>query len=216
MSELDICTLGAASLNSETNVATCDVSRQFGPGGEEEEPLGTAAIIQCLGVTSLPLGPSDSGHADGIVMTPCGSYSSGVIGATDTRCADVYGMLEPGETCIHDVGEDPDKRARTFYKQNCAATIVGNDVAWILDKDTEKVTLAAFGHVLEVSASQGMVLCPKGGKCGIRLAEDGSVTIWGASVSLGGLTTPGTPATAVLMGPAGIAGVPAPNVFITL
>lgn len=214
MANFDVCTMGAATLNSETNVATVELSREF--GDDEFESLGTAPMMMALGVTALPSGPSDAGHAEAVVMTPCGPYVSGVVGATDSRCADVIGMMKPGETCVHNTGGTAETRARSFYKENYTSTIVGNDLVFMLDRKNEKITITGFGHIFEMSKGQGILLMAKGGTNGIQLKDDGSVTIWGSSVNLGGLTTAGTPATTVLMGPSGMAGVPAPNVYITL
>lgn len=215
MSDFDVCTLGAATLNKQTNVLTVETCREFGQDGERE-PLGTAPMISALGLTAMPAGPSKEGHAEGIVMSPCGPYTSGIIGGTDTRSADVVGNMRPGETCVHNTGGTAETRARTFYKENCAATIVGNDIVMMFDRKNEKVTIAAFGHAFEMSKSQGILMMGKGGMNGIQLLEDGSISIWGTAINLGGRTLPGTPATKVIMGPSGITGVPAPNVFITL
>jgi hypothetical protein len=214
MPDLDLCTLGAAQLNPETNVVTVQTLREF--DDEQTEALGDAPMMCALGVTAIPLGPSDGGHAEGVTMSPCGPYASGIVGATDTRCADVVGNMKPGETCVHNTGGTAKTRARSFYKENCAATIVGDDLVLMLDRKNSKITISGFGHVFEMSVAQGIVMMAKGGKNGIRLQEDGSVSIWGTSVNLGGMTAPGTPATAVIMGPSGMTGVPAPNVFITL
>jgi len=214
MPDLDLCTLGAAQLNPETNVVTVQTLREF--DDEQTEALGDAPMMCALGVTAIPLGPSDDGHAEGITMSPCGPYASGIVGATDTRCADVVGRMKPGDTCVHNTGGTAETRSRGFFKENCASVIVGNDLVLMLDRKNSKITITGFGHIFEMSSAQGVLMMAKGGKNGIQLKEDGSVTIWGTTVNLGGLTTPGTPATAVVMGPSGITGVPAPNVFITL
>lgn len=215
MSELDTCTMGAATLNAKTNVVTCELSREIGTEGESE-PIGRAAMIQCLGVTALPVGPSKDGHAEGVFLSPCGPYVAGIIGGNDTRCADVYGNAKPGDTILHNTGGNAETRSRAMCKENVFSVIVGNDLVLMMDRKNSKITIAGFGHVFEMSTAQGIVMMAKGGKNGIKLQEDGSVTIWGTTVNLGGASTPGTPATAVVMGPSGITGVPAPNVFITL
>lgn len=215
MAEYDVCTLGAATRNSETNVVTVEVSRETGLDGEAE-PMGTAPMLMAVGLTALPAGPSDTGHAEGVLLSPCGPYTAAIVGGTDSRCADVIGLMKAGETCAHNTGGTPETRARTFYKENCISSIVGNDLMLILDRKNEKIVITGFGHIFEMSKAQGVIMGAKGGTNGIQLKEDGSVTIWGSVVNIGGLTTAGTPATSVLMGPAGMAGVPAPNVFITL
>jgi hypothetical protein len=214
--ELDIVTLGASELNSTTSVATVEISRQFGQDGESE-PIGNAPLIQCLGITALPAEPDENGHAEGVALSPCGSYTSGVIGGTDTRCADIVGKLGPGETCVHNTGGTADTRSRLLLKENMASIILGKGKAIVIcDAKNNAITITGFGRIFEMSDANGIVLGGKNGKGGIRIDDDGNVTIWGTSVNLGGATTAGTTATAVMMGASGMVAVPAPNVYITL
>jgi hypothetical protein len=186
--ELDLVTLGAAQLNKQTNVATIQTLREFGQDGETE-PLGNAPNLCALGVTALPLGPSKAGHAEGIVLSPCGSYTSGIVGATDTRCADVIGELAPGEVALHSMGEDPTKRARVFCKENSLSLIIGNDTVFVMDRENEAVNLTVFGHTVEVSKENGIMMAEKGGAW-IQL-KDGKATISGSSTTASGALTMG-------------------------
>jgi hypothetical protein len=183
---------------------------------DTREDLGEMPLMFGLGLTALPAAPDESGQAEGVAIEGVGGFNACAVGGRDTRCADVAGKLKPGETCIHNTGGTPETRSRVLLKENCASIIVGNNLTLILDRKNSKIQITGFGHIFEMSAAQGIVMGAKGGKNGIQLKEDGSVTIWGTSVNLGGMTTPGTSATSVIMGPSGVAGVPAPNVYITL
>lgn len=186
--ELDLVTLGAAQLNGQTNVATIQTLREFGQDGETE-PLGNAPNLCALGITALPLGPSDAGHAEGVVLSPCGSYTSGIIGATDTRCADVIGELAPGETAVHSTGEDATKRARLFCKENSLSLIVGNDTVFVMDRENKAINLTAFGHTFEISEGNGIMMAEKDGAW-IQL-KGGKATISGSSTTASGALTMG-------------------------
>lgn len=214
----DVYTLGAARVTNPDGSFTspvCHLTLEVDESSETREDLGEMPLMFGLGLTALPAPPDENGQADGVAIEGVGGFNACVVGGRDTRCSDVAGKLKPGETCVHNTGGKAETRARVLLKENCAAVIVGNDLVQLLDRKNSKVQIIGFGHIFEISAGQGIVMTPKGGKCGIQLKEDGSVTIWGTTVNLGGLSAPGTPATAVLMGPSGITGVPSKNVFIT-
>lgn len=214
----DLYTLGASRVvNADGSFTSpvCHVTLEVDEATGTREDMGEVPLMFALGLTSLPAAPDENGQADGVALEGVGGFNSCVVGGRDTRCSDVAGKLKPGETCVHNTGGTSETRARVLLKENCAAIIVGNDLVQMLDRKNQKIQIIGFGGVFEMSKAQGIVMTPKGGKCGIQLKEDGSVTIWGATVNLGGLSAPGTPATAVLMGPSGITGVPSKNVFIT-
>lgn len=207
MPEFDVCTMGAATLNAETNVLTVELSNESGLDGDNE-PLGTAPMMSCLGVTALPAGPSGTGHADAVVMRPCGPYVAGIIGGSDTRSADVIGQLKPGETAVHNTGGSAAKRSRAFFKEDCASIIVGNDLVLMLDRKNSKITITGFGSIFEMSAAQGITMMTKGGKAAIHIMENGTIDIMAPTINLGGASLPATPATAVLCGVSGMTGIP--------
>ena len=214
----DVDTLGAARVDNPDGPFTspvCHTTIEVDEATGTREDMGEIPLMFALGLTALPAAPDEKGQADGVALEGAGGFNACVVGGRDTRCSDVAGKLKPGDTCLHNTGGTGETRARVLLKENCAATIVGNDLVQILDRKNSKYQVIGFGHIFEISAGQGIVMVPKGGKCGIQLKEDGSVTIWGTKVNLGGMSAPGTPATAVLMGPSGITGVPSKNVFIT-
>lgn len=214
----DLFTLGTGAVRDENGNQIPPTVRLLLQGGEDEsdvEDYGDIPLSNALGVTALPAAADDDGSAEGIAVE-VSSYGYACVGARDTRCSDVVGQLKAGETAVHNTGGDKTKRSRAFFKEDCASIIVGNDVVLMLDRKNKKITITGFGHIFEMSEANGVTLAPKGGKAGIQMTEAGSVYLWGANVNLGGRTTPGTPANAVIMGPSGITGVPAPNVYITL
>ena len=207
MSDIDIVTAGAASRNANTNVITVDVGRETGLDGEIE-PLGNAPMVQCLGVSAMPAAPDAAGHADVVVMSPCGPYQSAILGGSDTRCADVAGKLKAGETAIHNTGGTETTRSRAFFKENCASIIVGNDLVLMLDRKNSKITITGFGHMFEMSTANGISLMTKGGKAAIHLQDNGTIDIMAPTINFGGALSMSTPATAVLCGVSGITGIP--------
>jgi hypothetical protein len=163
--------------------------------------------MNALGLTALPAAKDDTGHAEGVfVEVPC--YGTACVGGRDTRCADVYGKLKAGETAVHNTGGDASKRSRAFFKEDCASIIVGNDLVLMLDRKNSKITITGFGHIFEMSSAQGITMMTKGGKSCIRLMENGTIDIMAPTINMGGALSAATPATAVLCGVSGMAGVP--------
>lgn|SRR5512147_115362 len=219
MTDFNLYTLGAARVTEADGKQippVCHVTLDIDEAAGIREDMGEPPLSMALGLTALPVAPTDAGKAEGVCGDGIGGYTGVCVGARDTRCSDVYGRMKPGETVLHCTGGTPDTRSRVKCAENFAAILVGNDLTISVDRKNSKIMIAGFGHVFEMSTANGIAMSTKGGKCGLQMTEDGAVFLWGTSVCLGGHTTPGTPATAVLMGPAGVAGVPAPNVYITL
>lgn len=186
MSELDIdiCTMGGAALNAQTNVLTVKLSREVGLDGDSE-PCGTAPMFQALGVTAVPSDPDDKGHAEGVVMMPCGPYVAGIVGGSDTRCADVVGKMTKGDTCLHGTHSDPDVRARVFCKENLLAVLVGNDTAIVVDRDKSAITINdANGNQFEMSKANGIYMGESGGAW--MQLKDGKITQGQSGLTLAG------------------------------
>lgn len=189
MTDFDICTMGKTTLNAQTNVATVEVYRETGLDGEKE-PSIQAPLFQCLGVTAIPEEPSEEGHAEGVVMQPCGPYVAGVIGGSDTRCADVFGKMKKGDTTLHGTHKDKTKRARVFCKENLIAILVGNDTSIVLDRGTGAFTINdKNGNQIEMSAANGIYMGEAGGAW-IQL-KDGKITQGQSGLTLAGAVTIG-------------------------
>jgi hypothetical protein len=211
----DIYTLGAARViddNGKPIPPVCHVTLEVDKESGIREDQGEVPLAFALGLTSLPAPPDDNGQADGVAIDGVGGFTSCVVGGRDTRCSDVTGKLKGGETCLHNTGGDASKRSRVLLKEDCAAIIVGNDVVQMLDRKNKKVTIAAFGHIYEMSTEQGITMMTKGGKSCIHLMEDGTIDIICSTLNIGGASAPATPATSVLCGVSGLTGVPASTV----
>lgn len=204
MTDLDVTTLGASSLDPVTNALTVQAVNEVAEG--EGEPFGEGPMYGALGVTARPAPATDDGHASGVVAADLGGQSGAVIAARDTRTTGDVAALGPGETCVHATG--PGYEARSFYKDNLIAHIVGDDFVVVQDRKNKRYTVSCFGLAFEMSESGGIVM--ESGGAGISI-KDGAVHIRG-KVILGGMAA--TPATAVIMGVSGVSGVPAPGVFI--
>ena len=186
MAEFDVCTLGAATLNSQTKVVTVELSRETGLDGEGE-PMGTAPMLMALGHAALPIGPDDKGHAEGVLLSPCGPYTAAIIGANDTRSASVYGELAPGETAIFSTGADATKRARVFCKEDSLSLLVGNDTLILVDRKNKAINISGFGHTVEISDANGILLAESGGAC-LRMTGGKLTVLAGGSTFAGACT----------------------------
>jgi len=182
--DFDICTMGEATLNAQTNVLTVKLSQEVGLDGDSE-PKGAAPMFQCLGVTAIPNPPDDKGHAEGVVMMPCGPYVSGIVGGVDTRCAEVVGKMTKGDTCLHGTHSDPDVRARVFCKENLLAVLVGNDTAIVVDRGSGAITINdASGNQFEMSEANGIYMGESGGAW--MQLKDGKITQGQSGLTLAG------------------------------
>lgn len=211
MSGMDIYTGGAARVVDADGNNILPVVRaqlQIDPAVDDAEDYGEIPLMPCLGITSLPVVPDATGKFEMVCASGVGGYNAVCIGGHDSRCVDVVGQLRPGETAIHNTGGDATKRSRAFFKENCASIIVGNDLVLMLDRKNSKITITGFGHIFEMSAAQGMTMMTKGGKSCIHLMENGTIDIMASTINLGGALSAATPATAVLCGVTGLAGIP--------
>jgi hypothetical protein len=219
----EILTLGAARVRDTDDTPIPPVVRGLLEGSDDPSDIsdeGEVPFMCALGLTALPAPKDASGHAEGnFEPAPC--YGSVCVGARDTRCSDVYGKLKAGETAVYNTGGDVSKRSRLLLKEDCASIIVGNNVVVMVDRKNSKIQIAAFGHMFQMTTNDGIVMtagvangATSEAKNGIQLMPNGKVYIWGTELYLGGHNVPSTPANAVLMGPSGMAGIPATNVFI--
>lgn len=210
MSDLDIITLGAATLDPKTKVAQVQAVRET-PSPDVTETIGEVPMMNALGLTALPAAADSAGRAEGVVCS-AGGLDGVCIGGWDTRTADVTGELRPGETCLHATG--PNFKSRVFCKDRILALVVGNDMVLTLDKVAGKIQIAGLGGIIEMTAD-GIRLVGPGGKAGIMINADGTLNLVGVAVTLGGAsTTPVSGLTNAIFGASGMTGAPAPNVHI--
>lgn len=220
----DIYTAGASRVTDAggTNILpVVRVQLEVDPETNDAEDYGEIPLMPCLGITALPAAPDDDGQAELACIEGCGGFTAICVGGRDARCVDVVGQLKPGETAVHNTGGSASKRSRLLLKEDCASIIVGNNVVVMVDRKNSKIQIAAFGHMFQMTPDDGVVMtagvangATSEAKNGIQLMPNGKVYIWGTELYLGGHNVPSTPANAVLMGPSGMAGIPATNVFI--
>jgi hypothetical protein len=195
--------LGSARLDPQTNALL--VQGKTGPCGTDENDapdLGDAPIMCALGVTSLPWPSNDNGRAQGIKLDVPGTNGV-VVGARDTRSAKVVAEMSAGESSLHSTG--PDFDSRFFAKDQLAAIVVGDDMAFSMDRKEKQITISAFGCHFELSEANGIVLMAGGAMLQLHAGVASLV----GQVVLGGRN----PVQPMLMGPGGPATVAVPGVF---
>jgi hypothetical protein len=150
--------------------------------------------MAALGLTAFPAPANENGRAQGIKVDAPGTNGV-IVGARDSRCAQVVAELAPGETCLHSTGADFD--SRVFCKDKVLALVVGKKMAVTLDEREKKLAMSAFGAYAELSADGGAYLAHGGAMIQVK---DGNVIIKGkllinnATVPLiGGVSAPGAP-----------------------
>lgn len=210
---LQLVELGAAKLDSTSSVPVAHVQLDIGDG--EVSDYGEVPMMQCLGVTSLPSAATDTGAAEGLLDENVGGLNGCVVGGRDARCASVASGLGPGGTALHSTGADNAKRSQVRCIENLLALLVGNDSILSMDRGSDLFQIGFGGAIFEINAGKIRIVA-KGGKAGIMIDESGSVSIFGIQIVLGGLSAPIPGVTNVLVGPAGMAGVPALGVHVLL
>jgi hypothetical protein len=197
---MDVVTLGAASRDEETNAVICQALQHIGEGDTDLEPFGELAMYGALGVAALPAPADASGACEAVIEEGLANSNGAVIAARDTRTADVFAALKPGETCLHSTGKKFE--SRVFCKDKLVAIVIGDDVAFVIDKKNKKISLSGFGMIFEMSEANGIVL--DAGSAAVTI-NNGVVHNRG-KVILGGMAA--SPASAVLYAPVPVQGVP--------
>jgi len=199
----DLVDLGAARLDPDTNVLLVQAkTTRIGDDDDDAPDAGDAALMCALGVTALPWPANENGRAQG-VKTDIPGTNGWITSARDTRTAKVVAEMGPGESSLHSTG--PDFDSRFFAKDQLAAIVVGNDMAFNMDRKNKKATLSAFGGHIEVSEDGGCYMAHGGAMIQVK---DGMIILTG-KVVLGGRT----PIAPVAMMVGGVP-VPAPGVFV--
>jgi hypothetical protein len=220
MYEYDIVKLESGALADGTNLAMVQATVPLGADEEVDgvEQFGDIEVFSCLGVTSMPYPADDDGHAEGIVLRDCAGTDGVVIGARDERCTSVYGSLAPGDTCVHST--DADAAAQLQAKATRQVLLAtkdsnGQNAILVIDGKNDKVQIAGFGGLIEMTKDSISLICP-GGKSSFLMKDDTIMLV--GKVILGGVTptmnlASGTIAQLAAVLPAGL--LPAPNVFVS-
>lgn len=170
--------IGASELDGETNTLTVNAK---GPG-EEEDILG-AGVWGINGVVNRPYPITDDGSCQALVLRSGPGY---VIGTRDTRINDVYGNMDPGDTCVTATG--PEHAAKLLLKETTRLIA-------LLTKDTQEKD---FGITADGTNNKVQIF---GWKQMLELSKDNFITI-GASSDAGSSAIQIKPSALVLKAPA--------------
>lgn len=191
---IELVTLSGSELRNGVPVVSAQIP-------STDEPFGAVNMVSQLGVSSLPAESNDDGQCEGVVVSPCGGMNAVCVGMTDRRTAGIYGQLSAGDTCLHATGPGAVSQVlcKAKKKQVVLATKDTQDkqALIIVDGKNDKITITGFGHVIDVSRSDGISLVDSTGKAGIQI-KDGTVSVFG-EVVLGGRTP--NPTLALMLGP---------------
>lgn len=184
----DICQINTSKLDDTSKVP---LIQAFVPitGEDDYESFGEIASYQTLGVTVLPFPPDDSGFAEGIVLRDVGSFNGAIVGARDERCAAVVANMQPGDAILHSCDPKAKAQVRCHANRQVALVTEGTDektIALVLDGSTDKVQIAAFGGLIQMSPD-GIALVAPDGKSSLLLNKDGSISLLG-NAQIGGTT----------------------------
>lgn len=167
---LDVCTLGTSRLDPRTNVIVTQTTRG-------DESFGELPMYQCLGVTSVPWAPDDKGAAEGIVAEGVGGLKGAIIGGRDARNAKITGNAKPGDTIVHTTG--PSQAAQLQLKEAKRQAVLATrdtenkQIVIMLDGNSDKVSIAAFGYGIQIARSTGISLTSANGQHGIEVTDAG-------------------------------------------
>lgn len=178
----DLVDIGSASRDATTNAVLVQAkSAQIGKTEDDAPGFDGAPVFGALGITAVPWPADDRGNAQAVVDESIPGHNGVITSMRDARAAGVVQELGPGEVAVHSTG--PDFDSVVFLKKQLLALMVGDDMAFVMDREGKKVTLTAFGMVLEFSPAQGITLT--NGQATIQLFGP-LVSIAAPSVVLGG------------------------------
>lgn len=203
--KLELAQVGAATLKQGSPRWQCSIP--IANDNDDTSNFGEVAVIQSLGVTSIPEGRDDSGGAEAVIATQVGNKRAIALGGRDTRDADIVGKLDPGDTVIHATGKGKKPQIQVKKKKRSASMVVpcedGTDALLTVDGKGHKFQFLGWKLCIQASKRDGILLSDgKGG--GIQIA-DGEVTIMG-NLRVAGMA----PGHFIVTAP--IAGIPVPGV----
>lgn len=178
--------------------------------GEDGENFGDVDHFNALGVTARPWPASDDGHAEAVAIEYVGGADAVCVGGRDARTAKVYGALAPGDSCLHSTG--PEQAAQVVCKEESRTVALvtkgpdGKNIVLVVDGQNERVQVFGFGHAIEMSRDQGIVLSSGDATLQIHagvISLVGTVVLGGripVMPVLGGTSPPGAPIPGVFVG----------------
>jgi hypothetical protein len=177
MSDTRITISGGSELDKTTN---CLMVHCTGADGED---LSSLNVFGQLGITARPFPASDDGSSAEWITMPGSNLAHA---ARDTRCADVVGLLDVGDTAVHSTG--PGHAARLFLKETSRQAVLmskdtdGDDCFITLNGSENKIQLTIAGMGQEMSP-EGINIMSPGGY--LQIKQDGHIVLNGSQVQLG-------------------------------
>ena len=197
MNIADIVILDALEIDAASGVPLAKAS-QPATGDDDVESFGDIPMMQALGLSSAPYPKDANGACEAAILKSIGGRDAVCVGARDTRTASIVGNLKPGDTVLHSTG--PQQAAQLQLKEEKRQSVLvtkgtdGKQIMFSLDGKNDKVTIAAFGGVFEMTKDSLSMLHPSGSS-GIVISADGvqvigklmtgSTPIPGLSIAMG-------------------------------
>lgn len=172
---IDVVVLDALELDASSGVPLAKAS-QPATGDDDAEPFGDVPLMQCLGISSAPYPAGADGFCEAVVAVGVGGRDAVCVGARDTRTAKLIGNMKPGDTVVHSTG--PEQAAQLQLKEAKRQAVLvtkgtdGKQVLLALDGKSDKVTIAAFGGVFEMTKDAISMFHPNG-TSGLVIGPDG-------------------------------------------
>lgn len=209
MASAEILKLGASVL-ADTGVPLVQGVAPVGDDPQGVEPFGEIDVYGALGVSARPWPADDGGHAEGVVLRDVAGADGVCVAARDVRAGKMYGALAEGDTCLHSTG--PEQAALVLCKEKSRTVAMiskgsdGKNIIVTVNGEKDKIQIAGFGLMFEMSAEQGIVLSDGGATVQIKggtISLAGTVVLGGripVMPVLGGTSPPGQPIPGVFVG----------------
>lgn len=179
MSTYDVCRINTTELDPDTKLPMVTASVPI-TGPDDVETFGAVANYQALGITVNPFPPSDDGAAEGVILRDVGNLNGAIVGMRDARCSSVVASLAPGDAVLHSCDPQAKAQVRVHANRQIAMVTEGTDgktMLQLLDGKNDKITIAAFGGIIEMTPN-GISLVAPGGNASI-LMEGKQITLLG-------------------------------------
>lgn len=195
MSDLVLTWLNAGERDEETNAPVASAFIPLDETGTDESqrtPVGTVALMNCLGVIGMPAAPDQTGHAEAIIVTDIGGTPGVCVAARDSRSYSLAGNMKPGDTILHSTG--PNKASQVQCKEEKRQLVLatkkpdGQQMILMLDGKNKKFQLLVNGALIQVDDKGAIDMTSPNGKNGITISND-QVWIHG-KVHFNGVSTP--------------------------
>jgi hypothetical protein len=128
--DAEIVRIGASRLSS-TGLPVVEASNPIGSGDGDSEHFGEIDYFCPLGLSALPAAAtrgadgSVTAHAEALVCRGVPGTTGVAINMRDERAGDAFGMLHPGDTCIHATG--PLHGAMVLAREDGRATLLTSE-----------------------------------------------------------------------------------------